>query len=136
MKPNKRVLILSALAHALAWAAFLWLAFWPYSYRGISLTEGGAPTETHSSMIEVNGAWVIIPLLAPVVLTAIGLWAIATKTLSKTRRTIYLWAPLTLLWCLCGLAIFSIGFFYLPAALTMLIAAFIHSIKTNIHKPG
>ena len=39
---NSRTAVVSAkVAHILAWAAFLWIAFWPHSYQGVALIDVG-----------------------------------------------------------------------------------------------
>ena len=76
------------LAHGLAWAAFLWIAFWPYSYQGVSATPvqvdelgnvvGTAESEVvrySSSFVEVNGVGPLLLLFIPVILTGLALMA-------------------------------------------------------------
>ena len=72
MRPRMLVLVWPLLAHVAAWAAFLWLVFWPFAYRGVSVQavppgSDAAPvvTELSASFIETNGLWVVFPLLIP-----------------------------------------------------------------------
>ena len=137
MKSNRAVVISSAVAHGLAWAAFLWLVFWPYSYQGTRATpigpdgSGGEVVSVSASMIEINGPGVLIPLLVPVALTAIGLLNVLTWDGRNSRSSILLWVSVVLLIVFCVLAMFSIGMFYLPAALTLLVSAVIMSGRTR-----
>ena len=39
VKPNRAAVVTAIVAHVLAWAAFLWIAFWPYSYQGVSVNS-------------------------------------------------------------------------------------------------
>ena len=129
MKIKGNAAIVSALvSDALAWGAFLWLLLWPYSYQCISVTQtAGEPpsqiTETHTSLLAVNGLWAILPLLFPVVITALLL----VVTLSSNRRVAKLtaWPLATILLGFCVLSGFSIGMFYLPAALAAAVTAFL-----------
>ena len=117
-------------AHALAWAAGLWLAFGPV-YQGASTTAsapGEPPGETvrfTSTLIEQNGLWVVPLLLAPIVLTAVALLALRLTNDRQVVRRVLLWGPATLLLGFCVLGIFSIGILYLPAALALLVTAFL-----------
>ena len=67
-------------AHALAWAAGVWLAFWP-TYEGVSVTAtlhgepGGEVTRSSATAIEANGLYVTLLLLVPILLTGIALLA-------------------------------------------------------------
>ena len=121
------------IAHALAWAAFLWLALWPYSYRGVEATASpsgsGAAATTYTlsaSFIEANGWWVLIPLFVPVVLSGLALvvvlWFAGANSLPK-RFTLFGLAIACLVFCLLGYL--SIGILFLPAALAMTITAFL-----------
>jgi hypothetical protein len=146
-------IISSAIAHALAWLASLWLAFWPVAYQGVSATavevtpemvEGrpgpalqqmppvaqrtpipatGQPRRTSASLIEVNGLRVLALLLIPVALTGLALLAALVRHRHQTGSRVYLWASAFLFLAFCAMAIFSIGAFYLPAALVLLVAA-------------
>ncbi len=116
-------------AHALAWAAGVWLTFGP-AYVGVSGTpvlrgdgSGSEATRYTATLIEVNGLYVIFWLLVPVVLTGIALLAVQLTNNSQARRKILLWGPVVALLGLCSVAILSVGVFYLPAALALLFAA-------------
>jgi hypothetical protein len=81
----------------------------------------------YASMIEVNGPGVLVPLLVPVALTAIGLLNALTWDGRNTRSKLFMWASAVLLIGFCALAAFSIGMFYLSAAVASLVTAFMMS---------
>ena len=113
-------------AHAFAWAAGVWLAFRP-TYEGASVTAtlpgepGGEVIRSSATAIEVNGLHVILLLLVPIFLTAITLLGLRLQ--QTTMRKILLWSPAVVLLGFCFVAIASIGMFYLPTALALLVAA-------------
>ena len=115
-------------AHAFAWAAGVWLAFWP-TYEGASVTAtlpgepGGEVIRSSATAIEVNGLHVILLLLVPIFLTAITLLGLRLTAKSQTVRKVLLWGPSVVLLGFCFVAIASIGMFYLPTALALLVAA-------------
>ena len=130
-------------AHGLAWIAGIWLAFGPV-YQGVStppvvqsesmsqasVGEMATPasqvvvesetTRYTSSLIEQNGLWVLWLLLVPVLLTGIVLRAVW----QNNARNALLWGVALVLLGLCVLAGYSIGVFYLPAALALVFTAF------------
>ena len=128
----------AAVAHALAWAAFLWMAFWPHAYQGVSATPvqvdelgnviGTAEIETvrHSaSIVEVNGIGVLLPLFIPVILTGLALIFLLTwKGRSAVRVLVIAGLALALL-VFCFLGYLSFGVIYLPAALALIASAFL-----------
>ncbi len=137
-----RIGIWSALgAHAFTWAALVFLALWPYTYQGASeipvrrnlesttlLQRAESPPSFeqqnfNASLIDVNGPGVLLPLLIPVAITAIGLSAVAFKSLNRGLRKGLLWGSAVLMLVFCGLALLSIGAFYLPAAAALIVAA-------------
>ena len=74
-----------------------------------------------ATAIEANGLHVILLLLVPILLTDIALLGLRLQ--QTTMRKILLWSPAVVLLGFCAVAIFSIGVFYLPAALTLFVAA-------------
>ena len=114
--------ILALAAHVLAWVVTIWLAFGPV-YRGASespVAPGGAvsePVHFTQTLIEVNGLAVLPLLVAPVVLTALALFAVLA------RRKVLPWVSAILLLGFCAVGSSSIGLSYLPAALTLLFSA-------------
>ena len=105
-------------AHALTWAAGVWLTFGP-AYVGVSVTPvlrnesetpvlrgdgfGSEATRVTATLVEVNGLYVIFWLLVPVVLTGIALLAVQLTNNSQARRKVLLWGPVVgTPWILCG----------------------------------
>lgn len=130
MKFKGNAAIVSAIAsHVLSWVAFLWLMFWPYFYQGLQTVPtvpGGPPglsTKTHASLLAANGLWAIVPLLVPVIITAL-LLTIAISKRSKKVVKLTAWPLAAMLLGFCVLGAFSIGMFYLPAALAAGVTAF------------
>ena len=107
-------------AVALAVVAGLGLAFYPV-YQGESQTVSSSGVVTSSSdgatLIDENGPWVALVLCVPVVLVALGLWGAI-----RGRKTLA-WVSAGVLLAFCVLGGFSIGLFYLPAGLLLLLAA-------------
>ena len=107
-------------AMALAVAAGLGLAFYPV-YQGESETVSSSGVVTSSSdsatLIAENGPWVALLLCVPVLLAALGLWS----ALRGHKTLAWVFAGVLLAFCVVGG--FSIGLFYLPAGLSLLLAA-------------
>ena len=118
----------TAASHLLAWATFLWLVFWP-SYQGdsVSVTADGkglsAPVRHTATLIEVNGEWVVLLLLVPVACTALACLTMMATHRGSARRTVLLWITAIILSGLSFVSMASIGMLFLPAALTLLLAA-------------
>jgi hypothetical protein len=137
VKFHRPVVKLSLIAHVLAWAAFLFMAFWPSFYQGTTTTpvgpdgSGGEIVSYSASVIEVNGWGVLVPLLAPVALTAAGLLISRFTDTSTFTSKFLMWTFTALLVVFCALGVRSIGMFYLPAALALLAAAVMMTIKST-----
>ena len=136
MEIGRAAVISAAVAHALAWAAFLWMAFWPHAYQGVSATPvqvdelgnviGTAEIETvrHSaSLVEVNGIWVLLPLFIPVILTGLALIALLTWKERRAGRVLIIAGLALALLVFCFLGYLSFGVIYLPAALALIASA-------------
>ena len=120
----------AAIAHGLAWVAFLFLLVGP-SYQGVVLEavavsptgavgSATSPTEPFTStLIAVNGLQVLPIILFPVALTGLGLWV--SLKWSLHRWLLWTLVAVLLLFCLAG--IWSIGLFYLPAWVALTAAA-------------
>ena len=145
MQPSRFASTFATVGHILAWGAFLWLAFWPHAYQGVSATpvqvdELGNPvgaTESevvrHSaSLVEVNGVWVLLPLFVPVVLTGLALVALLTWKGGNAGLVSILWVLTGALLVFCLLASISFGVLYIPAALALVIAAAIVSGRLRL----
>ena len=117
-------------AHALAWAAGAWFALGPvYQGESVAAAIPGEPageiTRSSATLVEANGLHVLLLLLVPILLTAVAILAIQFTKRRGIRRKVLLWGPAVVLLGFCVVSIFSIGLFYLPAALALLVAAFI-----------
>lgn len=135
MKFNRPAVKLSAIAHVLAWVAFLFLVLWPSFYRGTSVTavgtdgSGGEAVPYSGSIIAANEWWVVIPLLVPVALTALGLVVAWSWDGHGARNKLLMWALAAMLIVFCGLSMFSLGIFYLPGALALVASSVIMLLK-------
>ncbi len=121
MTRNRIAKGLAGVSLLLASAALLFLAFWPYSYQSQTMSaDGGVVDESSASLIEENGMGVLVWLIIPVVMCLVAFLA----TLSRIRGgKVIIWAMAILLLLFGLVSIFSIGAFYLPAALALIIAA-------------
>ena len=133
-------IVLGALSHLLALTAFLWLALWPGFYQGesaVAVAPGGEPAEpvrTSASLIEIEGWGVLVILVAPVALSALGLLALMAKYHWSARRTrLLLWSSAVLLFVFCLVGSFSIGLFYVPASFTLIAAAVVGVRRSPAH---
>src|SRR5688500_13194316 len=119
--------LFAILALVLALAAALVLLLAPF-YTGVQTTAVGRPGQNASSppvvevrsatLLEVNGPGVLLPLVLPIALPALAL----TSGQSRFRRPAFIVGAL-LLAVFCLVSGFSIGLFYVPAALAMAAAA-------------
>lgn len=127
-------------AHLLAWVAGAWLVFGPI-YQGVyySSVEGRSepssstlnPDEwTHDTetLIEANGLRAVLYLIIPLILTGIVILTVHRADIGKVWRKVLIWVTVVALFGFCVLTIFTIGIFYLPAVLALLIAAFADSV--------
>ena len=126
MTRTKISLTAGIIAHIFAWAATLFFLFWPI-YGGVSVSPGesGLSSVSGKTLIEVNGIWAAFLIILPIVFTAIVLIASLPGTALPRLMLTLRWTAfaLTLLFCVVG--IYSIGVFYLPAALAVLVAAIV-----------
>lgn len=132
MRPRKLVLVWPVLAHAVAWAAFLWLALWPFAYRGTSVQavpagsdEVPIVTELSASFVEANGLWVLLLMLVPVVLTGLALLAVWYWSPGGWARGALLWFLAVLSIGFCVLGMLSFGLLFVPVALALVITAIV-----------
>ena len=101
----------------LASAAGLGLALWPCAYQGVEVTGGGGPErQVCESLVDANGMSVLGVLAVPVVLAGVGLVAV------RGRHRGVLVVVMVALVVFCVLALASVGLFYLPAAVALVIA--------------
>ena len=72
---------------------------------------------------------------SPVVMSVLALLAIAFAVPGQTRRKALLWTPALALLVFCVVGIFSIGLFYLPALVALLVAA-VHRLPEGQRRRG
>jgi hypothetical protein len=106
----------AGVAMALATIASVWLVVWPCFYTGTTSGPRGEST-TCSSLIAETGTWVLSYLAIPIILTVLAFVALVA------RLRAVMWMLAILLFALCILAAWSIGVFYVPSAVALLIAA-------------
>jgi hypothetical protein len=111
----------AAVAVVLAVAAGLWLALDPDFYQGVTsaVSSSGVVTVSHTSasLIEENGWWVVGLLCVPVALAGVGLYC------ALRERRVFLWAAGLVLLGFVVVSGFTIGMWYVPAALALLVAS-------------
>jgi hypothetical protein len=105
---------LTAISFGLAAVAAAFLMVWPV-YSGFD----GRRT-THATLLEVNGAWVVIPVRCRRLLRSCQ--CCSAKQAVRITVTIIMWA-------FAIISGFSIGLFYLPTAITTLAACMDDSAK-------
>ena len=128
---NKVSQFLAGASVLLALGAALFLALWPYYYRGESVSVDGRIIErTHASLIEENGVEVLPLLLLPM---ALSLSAWLLLFLKNQRTKALMWAAAILLLVFSFFTGLTVGAFYLPAALALLLAAI---AATRRHRPA
>ncbi len=107
----------AAVSFGLALAAVIILLLVP-AYSGVRETHyaNGAHSHvtTRATMVQINGSWVLLPMLFPVLVAVVPL--IARTQAARVASTIVLFGFVVV-------AGFSIGLFYLPTALAMVVAA-------------
>jgi len=105
----------------LAVAAGSWLAFSPGFYQGVSVTASSSgevvQRSEQASLLAENGMWVLGLLAVPVALTGLGVFGAAR------RFRFLLWSVAVVLLVFSVISAMTIGLFYLPAAIALLVAA-------------
>jgi hypothetical protein len=99
---------LAAASVGLALAAAIFLLMWPV-YTGFDGVRA-----TRATLLQINGSWAILPLAFPVI--------VALLPLVLRRQAIGIIAAV-LIGAFSLLAGFTVGLFYVPAAVAMLLAA-------------
>jgi hypothetical protein len=82
-----------------------------------STTSSGGAFVTHTSsisMFQTNGAWVLIVVSVPVLVSLVAV--VLNRRSARIVSTVLLWIG-------CVLGMFSVGMFFIPAAILMTIAA-------------
>jgi hypothetical protein len=105
----------------LALAAGSWLAFSPGLYQGVSVTASSSgevvQRSEQTSLLAENGTWVLGLLAIPLALTGLGVFGAV-----RSRRFL-LWSAAVVLIVFSLISGMSIGLFYLPAAVALVVAA-------------
>ena len=116
-----RTVWVALVALLLAAVAGAWLALSPGFYQGVSVTASpsGEVVERseRASLLAENGMWALGLLAVPVVLT--GLWVFG----AARGFRILLWSVAVVLLVFSVISSMTIGLFYLPAAVALLVAA-------------
>jgi hypothetical protein len=105
----------------LAVAAALWLALSPGFYQGVSVTTSSSgkvvERSERASLLAENGMWALGLLAVPVFLAGLGVFGAA-----RSHRVV-LWCVAVVLLVFSIISGMTIGLFYLPAAVALLVAA-------------
>ena len=139
MRRRDAVVISTGVAHVLTWVAAIGLLVGPV-YQGVSetaVTPGGVASESRrftATLVEVNGLRVLPLLLAPVALTALALLAALITGVGLARRSVFMWVSSVLLLGFCAVGIFTIGLFYLPAAVALIVSAVMGSRRSLVRE--
>lgn len=109
--------MLTAVACLLAVVGALVAAFAPTGTLGESSGSPGGPVVMHTShvsLFQTEGAWIFIVVSVPVLVALIPM--VARHRRARTASAVLLWIG-----CLVGM--WSIGMFFIPAAIAMTVAA-------------
>jgi len=114
-------------AQILSWAAFLLLLLWPNYYQGVSFIVGSdgeliRGPQVSSSLVAVNGTWIVLVLLIPVAITALLFLVVKSNRRGK-MVSVSAWLLTAGLLFFCALGAFSVGPIYLPAASAAVVAS-------------
>ena len=136
---NPATQVAAILAHSLAWAAVVYLLFVPV-YAGqitTAVAQGQPPvitnttTSTSATLVEVNGLEIIPMILVPVLLTGFALLGVVFTKPGRAARKAILLTATVLTFGFCALAMFSVGIFYLPGAVALLVSAILGLSQTQ-----
>jgi len=105
----------------LAVAAGLWLAFYPGFYQGVSVTASSSgevvERSEQASLLAENGMWALGLLAVPIVLAGLGVLG------ALRSHRFLLWSVAVVLLVFSVISAMTIGLFYLPATIALVIAA-------------
>jgi hypothetical protein len=105
----------------LAVAAGSWLAFSPGSYEVVSVTASSSgevvQRSEQASLLAENGMWALGLLAVPIALAVLGVFGAA-----RSYRFV-VWSVAVVLLVFSIISSMTIGLFYLPAAIALLVAA-------------
>ena len=143
MTYNRAALIATAIAHALAWAAFLWLTLYLCVYRVVSIifqqtTKGGwassqdiPAVSTSACILESYDLWAALVFFVPVISTGVALILLLVWRLPR------LWGALMLgILSFAGLAFCLLGYLgygaaYVPAVLALITGTVLSSRRAE-----
>ena len=136
---NLATQVAAILAHGLTWAAVVYLLFVPVyeSQRTTAVAQGqpaviiNTTTSTSSTLLEVNGLEIIPVILVPVLLTGFALLGVVFTKPGRAARKAILLTATVLTFGFCALAMFSVGIFYLPGAVALLVSAILGLSQTQ-----
>lgn len=142
MKSGRPALMAASVAHALAWVPWLFFAFWPHTYQGVSATPvqvdelgnlvgtGESQVVRHSaSFVEVNGIGSLLAIFIPVVLTGLALVVLLTWQGRGAGRVLVMGGLALAILAFCVLGYLSVGMAYVPAALAMIAATLLSNFR-------
>ena len=137
MRTSRAALVSAAIAHALAWAAALYLLLAAaYVVETVDATLPGEqpaePVRTTETFVEANGLYGMAVAFAPAVLTGVALFGLLALRDRHALRMTALWVPSIAVAALCFGAIFTIGLLYVPAAVALFVAA----LAELAHRPN
>ena len=131
----------AAVAHALAWAAFLWTVLNPCAYRGVSTTpssvdglhQGQGEVVHHCAFYsEENGLWALVPIFVPVVLTGLALITLLIWKGPRLGAGLILGGLAIVLLAFCVMGYLSFGVMYSPAAFALIISAIAYGLRPRL----
>ena len=109
----------------LALAAGSWLALYPGFYQGVSVTASSSgevvQRSEQASLLAENGMWALGLLAIPVALTVLGEFG------ALRGHRVLLWSVAVVLLGFSIISGMTIGMFYLPAAIALLVAAALYT---------
>ena len=123
LKRNRSASILTFIALALASVAFVLLIFLPTYTGGYTDPITGKTINSSATLIQVNGYGVLLPLVVPVLFAGLGLLAVLMIHRGVRGGRLVLWVVAALLAIFDLVTGFSIGAFYVPAAVLLLTSA-------------
>jgi len=96
----------------------------PIGMRGTAPPNGGAGEEEMVSLLEIGAALDALPILS--FISLMGVLGILAMVLSKKRSSLgkpFLWTSAIAMLLVSLVSIFSVGLFFLPASVLLLVAA-------------
>ena len=138
----KRLRLPPMIAHALAWAAFFGVVFWPFGYSVTTITAlpGGVMRcvfeHSPGPFKRYLGPEEVMLLLIPVVLTGLAVWLVWSRGIWSAWAKLAQWGLGVLCLGYCSVPIWFveevdisfIGVFFLPAALVLVVSASIAAL--------